>query len=76
MGGYLSPKPKVPLIWLIVVRLPSIRTFLLKAPPYPLSTKSVSMKMKVFLMSKPMAMISMAFWRANLWQSSKDSLGV
>ena len=72
---YLSPKPKVPLIWLIVVRLPMTRTFLLNAPPWPPSTKSVSMKMKVFLTSKPIAMMSMAFCSANLWQSSRESLG-
>ena len=59
--AYLSLNPKVPLIWLIVVRLPSSRTLLLKAEAKPPSMNSVSAKINVFFMSKPTAMMSMAF---------------
>jgi len=57
----LSVNPKVPLIWLAVVRLPNSRTFSLKAAAKVLSKNSISEKMNVFFKSKPIAMMSAAF---------------
>ena len=71
-----SLKPNVPLIWFNVVRFPSSRTLAENAAAKPPSRKSVSAKMKVFLMSNPTAIMSIAFWRAKRRQSAKESLAL